>query len=100
LVKSQINLEELFKEEKFEQWLSTFSIKSCLKVLYKGHSKRKDKLCDSFMIFWNKNKQDILNGNNSKIDTYFSLKKCFDREKYTEINDFKIHYSLCNKFWV
>jgi hypothetical protein len=55
----------------------------------------KDKLCDNFMIFWNKNKQDILNGNNSKIDTYFSLKKCFDREKYTEINDFKIHYSLC-----
>ena len=47
------------------------------------------------MIFRNKNKQDILNGNNSKIDTYFSLKNCFDREKYTEINDFKIHYSLC-----
>ena len=55
----------------------------------------KDKLCDSFMISRNKNKQDILNGNNSKIDTYFSLKNCFDREKYTEINDFKIHYSLC-----
>ncbi len=34
----------------------------------------KDKLCDSFMSFWNKNKQDILNGNNSKLDTYFSLK--------------------------
>ena len=53
------------------------------------------KLCDSFMIFWNKNKQDILNGNNSKLDTYFSLKNCFDREKYTQIhvNDFKICHS-------
>ena len=48
---------------------------------------------DSFMIFWNK--QDILNGNNSKLDTYFSLKNCFDREKYTRINDFKIRHSLC-----
>ena len=55
----------------------------------------KDKLCDSFMILWNKNKQDILNGNNSKLDIYFSLKNCFDREKYTQINDFKIHQSLC-----
>ena len=47
------------------------------------------------MIFWNKNKQDILNGNNSKLDTYFSLKNCFDREKYTQIhvNDFKICHS-------
>jgi hypothetical protein len=55
----------------------------------------KEKLCDSFMIFWNKNKQDILNGNNSKLDIYFSLKNCFDREKYTQINYFKIHQSLC-----
>jgi hypothetical protein len=47
------------------------------------------------MIFWNKNKQDILNGNNSKLDIYFSLKNCFDREKYTQINDFKIRQSLC-----
>jgi hypothetical protein len=45
----QINLEELSKEEKVEQWLSTFSIKSCLKALYKEHSKRK---CCSFSIFF------------------------------------------------
>jgi hypothetical protein len=47
------------------------------------------------MIFWNQNKQDILNGNNSKLDIYFSLKNCFDREKYTQINDFEIRQSLC-----
>jgi hypothetical protein len=47
------------------------------------------------MIFCNKNKQDILNGNNSKLDIYFSLKNCFDREKYTQINDFEIRQSLC-----
>jgi hypothetical protein len=46
------------------------------------------------MIFWNQNKQDILNGNNSKLDIYFSLKNCFDREKYTQINDFKIIMDL------
>ena len=45
------------------------------------------------MILWNKNKQDILNGSNSKLDTYFSLKNCLDREKYTQINDFKIRHS-------
>ena len=56
----------------------------------------KDNLCDSFMILWNKNKQDILNGNNSKLDIYFSLKNCFDREKYTQINYFKIHHSPSN----
>jgi hypothetical protein len=35
------------------------------------------------------------NGNNSKLDIYFSLKNCFDREKYTQINDFEIRQSLC-----
>ena len=48
------------------------------------------------MIFCNKNKQDILNGNISKLDIYFSLKNCFDREKYTQINYFKIHHSPSN----
>ena len=47
------------------------------------------------MIFWNKNKQDILNGSNSKLDAYFSLKNCFDRENYTQIhvNDLKIRHT-------
>jgi hypothetical protein len=48
------------------------------------------------------NKQDILNGNNSKLDTYFSLKNCFDREGILVVRDSSVvrrHYIFLLEPW-
>lgn len=55
----------------------------------------KQKLTNSFNTYWNKEKINLVFSNKGKLDTYFSLKSCFGKEKYLFIKDFSIRQSIC-----
>jgi hypothetical protein len=51
-------------------------------------------MCNSFLDFWNGERVDAIGSNRGK-DTYFYIKTHFGKEKYLEINHFKIRQSIC-----
>ena len=55
----------------------------------------KNKLCKSYFTFWNKLKYQTINSEKGKLGTYFSIKNCFKKEKYLELQDFKKRQSIC-----
>jgi hypothetical protein len=55
----------------------------------------KDNMCNSFLDFWNGERVDAIGNNRGKLDTYFYIKTHFGKEKYFEINHFKIRQSIC-----
>jgi len=52
-------------------------------------------MCNSFLDFWNGERVDAIGSNRDKLDTYFYIKTHFGKEKYLEINNFKIRQSIC-----
>jgi hypothetical protein len=50
----------------------------------------KDNMCNSFLVFWNGEIVDATGSNRGRLDTYFYIKTHFGKEKYLEINNFKI----------
>jgi hypothetical protein len=52
-------------------------------------------MCNSFLDFWNGERVDAIGSNRGKLDTYFYIKTHFGKEKYLEINNFKIRQSIC-----
>jgi hypothetical protein len=55
----------------------------------------KDNMCNSFLHFWNGERVDAIGSSRGKLDTYFYIKTHFGKEKYLEINNFKIRQSIC-----
>jgi hypothetical protein len=55
----------------------------------------KDNMCNSFLDFWNGERVDAIGSNRGKLDTYFYIKTHFGKEKYLQINNFKIRQSIC-----
>jgi hypothetical protein len=49
------------------------------------------KLFHSFLDYWNKKSKEP----EGKLDTYFKIKKCFSRETYLSINNFRLRRALC-----
>ena len=50
------------------------------------------KLCHSFFFnYWNKKSKEP----EGKVDNYFKIKKCFSRETYLSINNFRLRRALC-----
>ena len=49
------------------------------------------KLCHSFLNYWNKKSKEP----EGKLDIYFKIKKCFSRETYLSINNFRLRRALC-----
>ena len=82
-----------------ECWLS--SIKFILQNLNIQHTGIKlnelarsvrKKLCHSFFFnYWNKKSKEP----EGKLDNYFKIKKCFSRETYLSINNFRLRRALC-----
>lgn len=52
----------------------------------------KQKLCNSFVKFWNTKRRDT---KSSKLDTYFKLKTCFSKEMYLSLNNFQLRSAIC-----
>jgi hypothetical protein len=52
-------------------------------------------MCNSFLDFWNGERVDAIGSNRGKLDTYFYIKTHFGKEKYLQINNFKIRQSIC-----
>ena len=50
----------------------------------------KDNMCNSFLDFWNGERVDAIGSNRGNLDTYFYIKTHFGKEKYLQINNFKI----------
>ena len=48
-----------------------------------------------FLDFWNGERVDAIGSNRGKLDTYFYTKTHFGKEKYLQINNFKIRQSIC-----
>ena len=48
-----------------------------------------------FLDFWNEEKIYAIGSNRGKLDTYIYIKTPFGKEKYLEINHFKIRQSIC-----
>jgi hypothetical protein len=51
-------------------------------------------MCNSFLDFWNGERVDAIGSNKGKLDTYFYIKTHFGKEKYLQINNFKIRQSI------
>ena len=52
-------------------------------------------MCNSFLDIWNGERVDVIGSNRGKLDTYFYIKTHFGKEKYLQINNFKIRQSIC-----
>ena len=52
-------------------------------------------LLDSFLKNWYEVKSETLKSKTGKLDTYFSIKNCFEREKYLDIKHFKSRQAMC-----
>ena len=74
-----------------EAWLQKLNIQHTGIKLNELVRSVRNKLCHSFLNYWNKKSKEP----EGKLDTYFKIKKCFSRETYLSINNFRLRRVLC-----
>ena len=55
----------------------------------------KDKLYKNYLNFWRDHRNEIIQTEKGKLNTYFSLKTEFGFEKYLHLKDFKLRQVIC-----